>query len=245
VVGFRRGLLFLLPLVIVPGLMYPESASADWWDDAWQRRDQQAYKALKEDQSERAAVLAVEPGLSGEAWYRTGEYSQAMESWSRLDSADAHYNRGNALAYLGELDSAIEAYDSALALEPEMEDALINRALVEQMKQHQEQEGEEGETGDSESSSEQQDAEQSEQSAGESDEEGDQSEEQQGEQDQSEGEMNEGEEPDYSDSWSEEDEQAMEQWLRRIPDDPGGLLRRKFRNEHQRRGAPEDEVEAW
>jgi Ca-activated chloride channel family protein len=37
----------------------------------------------------------------------------------------------------------------------------------------------------------------------------------------------------------------MEQWLRRIPDDPGGLLRRKFRNEHQRRGAPEDETEAW
>jgi Ca-activated chloride channel family protein len=25
-----------------------------------------------------------------------------------------------------------------------------------------------------------------------------------------------------------ESEQAMEQWLRRIPDDPGGLMRRKF-----------------
>ena len=38
-------------------------------------------------------------------------------------------------------------------------------------------------------------------------------------------------------NWSEEDAQAMEQWLRRIPDDPGGLLRRKFRNQHERRGA--------
>ena len=28
--------------------------------------------------------------------------------------------------------------------------------------------------------------------------------------------------------------QAMEQWLERIPDDPGGLLREKFRREHQR-----------
>jgi Ca-activated chloride channel family protein len=26
----------------------------------------------------------------------------------------------------------------------------------------------------------------------------------------------------------------MEQWLRRIPDDPGGLLRQKFLREHQR-----------
>lgn len=38
-----------------------------------------------------------------------------------------------------------------------------------------------------------------------------------------------------SDAPSEE-QQAMEQWLQRIPDDPGGLLRRKFLYEHQRRG---------
>ena len=33
-----------------------------------------------------------------------------------------------------------------------------------------------------------------------------------------------------------EETQATEQWLRQIPDDPGGLLRRKFEYEHQRRG---------
>lgn len=39
---------------------------------------------------------------------------------------------------------------------------------------------------------------------------------------------------------------AMEQWLRRIPDDPGGLLRRKFRYQYQRRERDEDEVrEPW
>ncbi len=32
-----------------------------------------------------------------------------------------------------------------------------------------------------------------------------------------------------------EDQEAMEQWLRRIPDDPGGLLRRKFLKESQNR----------
>ena len=32
-----------------------------------------------------------------------------------------------------------------------------------------------------------------------------------------------------------ESQQALEQWLRRIPDDPGGLLRRKFLLEHRRR----------
>jgi Ca-activated chloride channel family protein len=51
----------------------------------------------------------------------------------------------------------------------------------------------------------------------------------------------------------QEEQQAMEQWLRRIPDDPGGLLRRKFRYQYQRTGKdqdgnavwPDDEVQPW
>lgn len=51
----------------------------------------------------------------------------------------------------------------------------------------------------------------------------------------------------------QEQQQAMEQWLRRIPDDPGGLLRRKFRHQYQRSGKdqdgndiwPDDEVQPW
>ncbi len=35
----------------------------------------------------------------------------------------------------------------------------------------------------------------------------------------------------------EEKQQANEQWLRRIPDDPGGLLRRKFKYQYKQRGA--------
>ena len=46
-----------------------------------------------------------------------------------------------------------------------------------------------------------------------------------------------------------ESDQAMEQWLTRIPDDPGGLLRRKFYREFQRRRqqrqAPNVEAAPW
>jgi len=248
--GFRRGLLFILPLVLLPGLSWAPAASASWWDDTWQRKDQQAYQALQADNAEKAAALAVDPALSGQAWYRSGEHANAVEAWSRLDAADAHYNRGNALAHLGEYDAAIKAYDEALAIEPDMEDALTNRALLEQMKQQQEQqqqEGEDGESGESEPSDDQSEGDSEQQSEGE---EGEQSgehegEPQEGEQEEGEPGEEEGEPIDYSEAWSEEDAQAMEQWLRRIPDDPGGLLRRKFRNQHQRRGAPKDETETW
>ncbi|RYD14184.1 MAG: VWA domain-containing protein [Lysobacteraceae bacterium] len=37
------------------------------------------------------------------------------------------------------------------------------------------------------------------------------------------------------DEATRERRQALEHWLRRVPDDPGGLLRRKFQLEHQRR----------
>ncbi len=43
----------------------------------------------------------------------------------------------------------------------------------------------------------------------------------------------------------QEQQQAMEQWLRRIPDDPGGLLRRKFRHQYQRSGKDQDGNSVW
>lgn len=257
--AFRRGLFFVLPLLLLNGLALPRDASAGWWEDLWLRKDQQAYRALAGDDAARAAALAEDPELSGEAWYRSDEYANAREAWARSPSADAHYNRGNALARLGEYEAALAAYDEALALQPNMEDARHNREVVERLRQEQErreqeqQEGDQGESGEGESS-EQQEGETSEQAEGQQ---GDEAQQQDGQQDgEQEGESQQGEgeesgerqgEPaaDYTESWSEEDAQAMEQWLRRIPDDPGGLLRRKFRSQHLQRGAPEDESEAW
>ena len=42
-----------------------------------------------------------------------------------------------------------------------------------------------------------------------------------------------------------EEQQAAEQWLRRIPDDPGGLLKRKFLYQYQQRNRPPSSQQAW
>jgi Ca-activated chloride channel family protein len=42
-----------------------------------------------------------------------------------------------------------------------------------------------------------------------------------------------------------EQQQATEQWLRRIPDDPGGLWRRKFLYQYQRQQHQGDEKQSW
>jgi Ca-activated chloride channel family protein len=46
-------------------------------------------------------------------------------------------------------------------------------------------------------------------------------------------------------SITDEDAQATEQWLRRIPDDPGGLLRRKFLYQYQQQNRGRQEKEQW
>ncbi|MEM8546874.1 MAG: VWA domain-containing protein [Pseudomonadota bacterium] len=42
-----------------------------------------------------------------------------------------------------------------------------------------------------------------------------------------------------------EAQMALEQWLRRVPDDPGELLRRKFRRQYQRRQVDQDGNRLW
>lgn len=41
------------------------------------------------------------------------------------------------------------------------------------------------------------------------------------------------------------EEQALEQWLRRVPDDPGGLLQRKFYYQYQQRGQRSQGYKGW
>ena len=271
--AFRRG--WLACLVLMTALPAPRAEAFDW-GALWQRRDQRAYEALQQQDAARALELAKDPALRGSAAYRAEDFAQAAAAFGEAPAtADAHYNRGNALAQAKKYQEAIAAYDQALALSPGMEDAAANKKAVEdfleqqkqqQEQQDQQQQGESGESGDpqesqegdeqesepqegSESKDPQGDAQQRE---GESEQPSDQrndaeAQEQQQQQaqeefaEQMEQALKEGEETQEAQEVQEVDpreaekRQAVEQWLRRVPDDPGGLLRRKFALEYQRR----------
>jgi Ca-activated chloride channel family protein len=194
-----------------------------------------------------AAVLFETPGWQGSAMYRSENYEAAVAAFSSDISADGHYNRGNALALNGNLAEAIAAYELTLELEPDHADALHNKEIVEQLLQEQEsQEGEsEGDSSDEQqqqegSEQEQQDQENSDQQEQES-QEGNQDQEQQQQQQQQpeeqEGSESNSEQNTPSEETNEEfeEQQSLEQWLRRIEDDPGELLQRKFRFQYRQR----------
>jgi Ca-activated chloride channel homolog len=76
----------------------------------------------------------------------------------------------------------------------------------------------------------------------------DQQQQDQQEQEQQEQQAQQAEAASEADPEEQERDQAMEQWLRRVPDDPSGLLREKFRYESQMRqqqGARRDDESYW
>ena len=285
--SFRKNILALL--LLGPLLSQPQPAHASVWQDLWQTPDQQAAAALAAGDASTAQGLFENKQWRASAAYRAGDYETAINHFKQADSADGQYNLGNALAKAGNLDGAIEAYNQALAQQPDMEDALANRDLVEKLKQQQEQQqsssDQEKNQEQEQNQQQQQNQDQQQSSGGQSsqnqqsnDKDQSQQGQQQPEQDdnqqseqaqQSESEKQQSEPEPESESESEkqqaqqaqadgtlsdeekQNQQEIEQMLRRVPDDPGGLLRQKFRYQsqqralEQRRPKPPNEQERW
>ena len=123
--AFRRGGAFAaVALCVCLPLAMPTTAQAaeiDWW----QRTDQREHTRIEQ----------------GAEAYRKGDFAAAEKSFTGIDSADAWYNRGNALAKQGRYDDAIAAYDRALKQQPGMEDAVENRKVVDAARKRKQQGG--------------------------------------------------------------------------------------------------------
>ena len=135
---FRRGWLFVLVLTSWPSL------SQAWeWRDLFINDNQRAYELLEEGQAAEAAQTFDDSMWQGIASYKAQEYEEALQYWSNEESPITSYNRGNALARNGKLPEALEAYDRALASEPDWEDAQFNRDLVAKLLDSQQKQSQE------------------------------------------------------------------------------------------------------
>ncbi|KRA17848.1 VWA domain-containing protein [Lysobacter sp. Root604] len=233
-----------------------------WWPlqparaaDLWQRPDQIEHKRMQE----------------GSRAYRGGDYPRAAQLFRGSDTADAHYNLGNALAKAGQYPQAIAAYDRALRLQPGMPDALANKRAVEatmkrkppsqdKSKQNQSSQGGKGQPQQPQQDPQQGQQKQQKPAPGQQKPERDESASKpeqdpaaaakaQEQADRAQRERMQralqqqprGEQPAQARARGKETPQqreirvANEAWLKRVPDDPGGLLREKFRIEHERR----------
>lgn len=89
------------------------------WIGLWFTPDQQGQKLMQREAFTEAAKTFEDPMRQGVAWYRAGEFKQATQAFSRISSAEAYYNQGNALLMLGQYDQAMNSYNKALEMRPE------------------------------------------------------------------------------------------------------------------------------
>ncbi len=279
--SFRKGLLSLAFLILLP---FPQDSYALSWNDLWQTDDQQAQQAWRQQDYSAAAEKFQNPDWKAAAQFKAGQYQQAAETLAESTSADGQYNRGNALAKAGQLQQALDAYQQALTINPEHQDALHNKQQVEKLlqeQQQQQQENQSSEQGDQQqspedgqpsedqsSNSEQsqssesqssedrnaqqnsdqnQQAEQQAQDASENEPENAQEQHNQAQAEESEEQSEDQTEASASQAIesSDENQQASEQWLNRIPDNPSGLLKRKFQYQYKQRGQSRQQNKQW
>ncbi|NER63268.1 VWA domain-containing protein [Pseudomonas sp. MAFF212427] len=240
----RRGWLFCLPLLL--GLL-PAPAHAFEWHDLWLRPDQQGQRLLQQQRPAEAARRFQDPQWKGLALYQAGDFAAAAREFARANSASAHYNRGNALARSGELEAALDAYEQALELQPEFDAAQANKALVEQQLRRQPEPPQPAASNEpaqarpdlpSDASSSAQQSSSTDSSQGEPKAEDNADPRHSTEQQQQAGtpadeDTTRPPQRPTDSNLDAEQRQALEQWLRQIPDNPSELLRRKFWYEQQ------------
>jgi Ca-activated chloride channel family protein len=242
----RRGWLLCLPLLVM--MAVPQNSYAFGFEDLWRRPDQQGEHLLKRHHPAEAARRFQDPQWQGVALYQAGDYAGAVQRFAQGSSAADHYNRGNALARSGELEAAIDAYEQALERQPDFPAASANKALVEHVLEQNKassqadadakaktdenaENARDGNTGQSSSSA----------PSTPHDDEADRSTDdaQTAADEQASGAGAGSDEPARASGkpadaqMDGEQKQALEQWLRQIPDEPGELLRRKFWYEQQ------------
>jgi len=260
---FRRGWWVVGVAAVL--VTHPDVSYAFELSDLWLRHDQQAQRALQAQDYPRAAQLFDDAQHKGEALYRAQRYDDAAQAFAQDGSADAQYNRGNALAKAGQLDQALVAYQEALRLFPNHQDALFNKALVEKMLERQPPPQSSADNQQQQQNAQQQQSQPNEgkdaaqapqpQTGGHAAGREQKSDGQKADnaaaappgeqksnaagapQDPTENKSAQARQQaaDARDDGQRESTQAMEQWLGSVGDDPGGLLREKFRREHVRR----------
>lgn len=247
-------------LLVVAGA--PTSAQANVWDDLWKTPDQQAKDAFSEQQYEKAKELFEDKQWQAAAAYKSEDFDTALQLYSESDNLESIYNRANSLAKAQAFKEAIELYDQVInspefSKESLKDDAIHNKKIVEellkeqQQKEQQEQQDQEKESQENQDSESESDS-QSEQNSEEQSEQEKNSEQQESEEQQSQQQSDELKEQEQKQAELSEDQrnksekdQALEHWLEKIPDDPGGLLRRKMYREYQKRGREQKEKKIW
>jgi Ca-activated chloride channel family protein len=124
---------FIKHLVWISLLLLPSPLFAWQWLDLWETPNQQGAQLLQAGKAKEASGMFRNKNWRAVALYRSGDYSQAFQQFKAKNTSDNQYNAGNAAALQEHYQEAINAYDKAIALNSNNTDAITNREIVKKL----------------------------------------------------------------------------------------------------------------
>ena len=108
--------------------------------------DQLGYRYYEKKNYTKAAETFADLSYKGASYYKAGEFKKAKSVYQNLSNSEGKYNQGNSFVLLGEYDSAIQAYELALKIDPHFKEALQNLKVAKARKilKEPENDGEQG-----------------------------------------------------------------------------------------------------
>lgn len=148
---FRRGWTMRWSILLalgMGGVLPAAPAHAEGIVDWFLAPDQQGRLAYQRNDFDRAAELFVDPMWKGQALYRDGQYSEAANVFSRLDTAAAAFAEGLAHIRGREYREGIAAFETARKRDPDFPGAAENLETAKAILDYVETTREQSDTGE-------------------------------------------------------------------------------------------------
>ncbi len=128
--SFRKGWVIYSLLIMVT---FSSCNSESTFKDLWYTKDYQAQKLANTGDYILAAKTFESPLRKGIAYYKAGNYDEAINAFSQDTTAIGAYNLGIAFYKNGDYAAAEIAFGKAIELDPTMEDAQKNQTISQQL----------------------------------------------------------------------------------------------------------------
>ncbi|OGV36838.1 MAG: hypothetical protein A3E88_00455 [Legionellales bacterium RIFCSPHIGHO2_12_FULL_35_11] len=203
-----KNLLFLrrLVIILISVLISVNTAYASLWQKLWKTNNQIALDMMKSGQFKDAKNTFTDQNWQAYAAFRAKDYKSAAELYAKSRTLNDYYNQGNSLAFQGKLQDGIDAYNKALQINPNDADVIYNKKTLDDLLKQQKENN---------SSNNSQSKNQNNNNMKNKD--------------------NKNNQQNKQNPTDKDKQQMKNQWLKLIPEDPGGLLREKFKRDHLRR----------
>ncbi|MFD1293745.1 VWA domain-containing protein [Lutibacter holmesii] len=128
---FRKGWVVFSLLILVSFSSCSSNNSS--FKDLWFSKDYQAQKMADNGDYARAAETYVDPLRKGVAYFKSGNYEEAISSFQKDTTAMGAYNLGLSYYKNGDYAAAELAFGKAVEMDPENEQAKKNQNLTQQI----------------------------------------------------------------------------------------------------------------